>query len=51
MPAQLEGLKTGQMEKDCCEISVVPDDLPRLWDKIEYNRLQSMISKLVDEFE
>ena len=35
-PAQLGQLKTGQDGKDCYRVHLwCPDDLPRLWDRIE----------------
>ena len=36
LPAQLGQLKTGQDEKGLLQIHLwCPDDLPRLWDRIE----------------
>ena len=41
MPAQLGQLKAGQNGKGLLQIYLwCPDDLPRLWDRIEYNRIE-----------
>ena len=40
LPAQLGQLKTGQDGKELLQIHLLcPDDLPRLWDRIEQNRM------------
>ena len=43
LPAQLGQLKTGQVGKGLLRIHLwCPDDLPRLWDRIEYCRCTDM---------
>ena len=43
MPAQLGQLKTGQDGKGLLQIHLwCPDDLPRLWDRIEIEKIDFM---------